>query len=75
MSVARRVVDANDAHYVHNQTVASATWTVRHFLGKNPAVDVVDSAGSVCYGAIQHTDTNTTVLRFSSAFSGIAYCN
>lgn len=61
--------------FTHIQTVAAATWTIVHNLGFNPAITVVDSAGSVIIGALQYTDTTTAVVRFSGATSGKAYCS
>ena len=64
-----------DAHYEHDQPVASATWTVTHSLGKYPSVSVVDSAGDVVVGEINYVNNNSLTINFSSAFSGKAYLN
>ena len=64
-----------DKHYIHNQNTASAVWTVTHGLGKNPAVTVVDSAGTEVVGDVAHINKNTTKITFSAAFSGKAYFN
>ena len=64
-----------DQTYVHNQSRASAEWTIHHGLNKYPSVSVVDSAGSVVFGDVQYIDDNNLVCRFSSAFSGKAYLN
>lgn len=63
------------ATYTHTQIAASDTWTIVHNLGFNPAVTVVDSAGSVIIGALQYTDVTTAVIRFTGATSGKAYCS
>ena len=68
-------VTGSDKHYLHTQSVASDTWTVKHSLGKYPAVTVVDSAGTVVIGDVEYIDTNTCVLKFNGAFSGKAYFN
>lgn len=66
---------SGDLHYTHDQMIASASWTVNHNLAKYPAVTVVDSAGSVVEGDVQHITANQTILTFSSAFAGKAYFN
>lgn len=61
--------------YHHDQSIASATWTVIHNLGYNPAVTVIDSAGTHCEGGIEYVDPNTLILTFSAAFAGSADCS
>lgn len=65
----------SDAHYEHTQSVASATWTVNHGLGKKPAITIFDSSGDECEGAITHVSNNQATITFSAAFSGVAICN
>lgn len=64
-----------DLNYTHAQSVASATWTIAHNLGKRPSVTVVDSAGDVCVGNVHYTDANNLTVTFSAAFAGVAYLN
>jgi hypothetical protein len=59
--------------YVYTQEVPSATWNIRHNLGKFPSVIVVDTAGSVVVGETKYISVNEIQLVFSSAFSGSAY--
>lgn len=60
--------------YVHNQGVASATWTINHNLGVKPSgIAVVDSADTIVIGDIQYTNTSQVVISFSSPFAGKAY--
>lgn len=60
--------------YDHEQQVPSTVWTIDHMLGYRPGgVLVVDSAGSVNMGQIEHPTMDQTVLTFSAAFSGHAY--
>lgn len=66
---------ATDVHYTHNQETASAKWVVKHNLGKNPAVTIVDSAGTEVIGDVIHNDINTVTISFTAAFSGKAYFN
>lgn len=64
-----------DVHYTHNQNTASDTWVIEHNLGKHPAVEVVDSAGSVVVGDVQYDGTNKVTIIFSAPFSGRAFLN
>lgn len=64
-----------DAHYVHDQNVPSATWTVVHNLGKHPSVEVVDSAGTLVVGQVVYLNNTTCEVHFAMPFSGTAYCN
>jgi hypothetical protein len=66
---------SGDVNYVHDQGVASATWSVSHNLGKLPSVTVVDTAGSVVVGDISYTDNNNLTVTFNASFSGEAYIN
>ena len=63
------------ATYVHQQQVSSNTWTITHNLDCFPPVQVVDSAGNEVIGDIDYISNNQLVLRFTSAFSGVAYLN
>ena len=69
------VVVDTDNTYIHNQTSASAAWTIYHNLNRYPSVTVVDSAGSVVIGDVAYLSENIIVLTFQGAFSGIAYLN
>jgi hypothetical protein len=64
-----------DKTYVHNQTVASNSWSVSHDLNKYPAVVIVDSGDNVVVGDIQYIDLNNIIITFTSTFSGKAYFN
>ena len=66
---------SGDLSYVHDQAVASNSWTVAHGLNKRPAVQVVDSAGSQVEGDVFWLDDNHVRLDFSAPFSGRAYFN
>lgn len=65
----------SDKNYMHDQMIASATWTVNHNLGKYPSVTIVDSSGNVVEGAVQELTANQAILVFSAAFAGKAYFN
>lgn len=64
-----------DLHYTHYQDVPDEIWYVTHNLGKNPTIQVVNSAGDVIYPDIKHTSVNTCELYFKSAMSGKVFCN
>lgn len=64
-----------DANYIHNQVALSASWSVIHNLGKFPAVQVVDSGGSMIIPDVIFTDANHVILSFAGATSGKAYFN
>ena len=61
--------------YRHVQAVAALTWQVEHGLHKTPSVTVIDSAGNVVLGDVQHTTDTHCVLNFSAPFAGEAHCN
>lgn len=64
-----------DKHYVHKQETLSDTWEVTHGLGKEPAVTVVDSAGTEVIGEVEYVNLNKCILRFQAPFSGKAIFN
>lgn len=62
--------------YVHYQITPSNSWTVVHGLGKYPAVDVIDSAGSRVDGyEVVYSDSNSLIIDTGVPFSGRAICN
>jgi hypothetical protein len=61
-------------HYVHTQSVPSASWTITHDLGYYPGgVSIVDSGGTKVYGDVTFISQSTLVVTFNAAFSGKAY--
>ena len=54
-----------DLTYVHDQLVASATWTIHHQLNKYPSITVVDSGGNLVEGDISYSDINTADQRYN----------
>lgn len=60
----------------HEQTVASAEWTINHKLGFKPVPSVnVDYDGvrqAILPADIQHVDDNTIKIFFSQPFTGSA---
>jgi len=63
------------ATYVHNQLSPEAIWHVSHGLGKYPAVNVVDSAGTEFIPKIQYIDQNNVDIISAYSVSGKAYFN
>lgn len=61
--------------YTHNQMVASTTWTIEHNLDRDIDVSIIDSGKNIVYGDINNLTSNITILTFSEAISGKAYCH
>jgi hypothetical protein len=61
--------------YIENVTQSTDVWNLEHNLGRFPAVQVVDTAGSVVIGDIQYVDQNNITITFSAPFQGTAYLN
>lgn len=59
--------------YTHTQSTPSAVWNITHNLGGYPTAVVLDSGGTMCEGAFSYPSTNTMVITFSAAFSGVAH--
>jgi len=66
---------AQDKNFVFNQAVAAVSWVISHNLGKLPAVQVFDSAGTPLKGEVNHIDTNNLTILYNNAVSGNAYLN
>ena len=58
--------------YLHTQSVAAFTWTVRHNMHFNPAGFVIrEFDGTLIYPAsVDYPDVDTVVFTFSSPISG-----
>lgn len=61
--------------YVHTQSQAADTWTIKHNLNKYPSVSIVDSANSIVVGEITYINKNELIVGFTGAFSGKAILN
>lgn len=72
---ANLTISAVKKTYVHEQSVASATWEIQHNLDRYPSVTVVDSAGDVVHCDAKYIDRNNVRLDFSAEFGGKAYLN
>jgi len=64
-----------DKNYVHQQSSASATWTITHNLNKRPSVSVVDSAGTQIICEVRYDSDNQVTLTFDDSTAGEAYLN
>lgn len=64
-----------DKHYVHVQGTPATLWIIAHNLQKHPAITVADSAGTLYWAGVEYPDLNTALVRTTTAFSGVAYCN
>jgi hypothetical protein len=62
-------------HYVHDQQVASTSWTVTHNMNKYPSVNIVDTANDEVTGDVRYNSLNQITITFTAAFSGKAYLN
>ena len=71
----RNIGQQDVVHYVHEQAVASDTWTINHNLGYYPSITVVDSSGNVVKGEAAYTSSNQVILSFAGGFAGKAYLN
>ena len=67
--------DGEDKYYPHDQSTPSAVWNIPHGLGKNPAVQAFNTAGSELTGKLEHIDLNNSRLTFNHANAGKARCN
>jgi hypothetical protein len=61
--------------YAHDQSAASASWSIAHSLGKYPSVTVTDSAGDEVEGEVHYDSLNSLTVSFSAPFAGKAYLN
>jgi hypothetical protein len=66
---------SGETTYIENVTQNTDVWNLEHNLGRFPAVQIVDTAGSVVIGDIQYVDQNNITITFSAPFQGTAYLN
>lgn len=62
------------AFYEHEQSSASANWTINHNLGFRPTVSAIDTGSQQIEGAVVHTSINQLVLSFATPIAGRARC-
>lgn len=57
--------------YVHTEPAPAAVWTIDHWLGVEPAVDILLS-GDAVEADITHPTVNRTVITLSQPLAGVA---
>ena len=62
-----------EASFMFHQSTPAAVWTIVHPLSYYPAVTIVNSAGEEVEGDLTFVNATTITVKFSGAFSGIAY--
>lgn len=68
------VKSITDFDYVHHQLTASATWIVRHDLGRYPAVVVLDPSGNGLAVSVDHVSKDKLNLIFNTDQTGTCRC-
>lgn len=61
--------------YEHRQVIPKRIWKVVHNLGRNPSVNIIDSAGESWITQVDYLNENELEIKFSSEMSGTAYLN
>jgi hypothetical protein len=59
--------------FTFTQAVPSAHWVITHHLPFQPAVTVVDSAGTVVEGSVEYPSPGVITVKFTAGFSGAAH--
>jgi hypothetical protein len=60
--------------FTHVQDVAKDVWTIRHFLGVNPFVQVFEGTKMMLPNYIKHVSESELEIGFDKATSGFARC-
>lgn len=60
--------------FLFTQSVASATWTVNHNLGREPVVQVLTPGGLEMEALVQHMSSNQVLIYFASVQTGRVRC-
>lgn len=63
------------SYYTHEQSSASSTWTVDHFLGRKPNVSILNDSYISMEGKIEHVTNNRLYIYFNTSVSGYAVCS
>lgn len=61
--------------YIHQQAVASATWTINHNLGFQPDVYLADQGGNEIDAQVLHVSVNQALVYFNLPTAGTARCH
>jgi hypothetical protein len=69
------VAEVADKNFEYTQSTPSAVWDITHNLNKMVNVTVLDSANTICQGAVEYKNKNRIVVSFNGAFTGTATLN
>lgn len=61
--------------FVHEQPVASDTWTITHNMNKYPSVVIMDTTLFAIDGAVEYVSLDAIEVTFNSAVAGKAVLN
>ena len=61
--------------YVFTEGAPSASWNIKHNLGKHPSVTVIDTANDEVQGITEYISINELTIVFSAPVTGTAYLN
>lgn len=62
-----------DVRFVHDQAVASPTWTIYHNLNKFPGVTLVDATYATIEGDVMFVSMNRVDVTFAMPVAGKAF--
>ena len=65
---------SSGAKYIHPQVTATTSWIINHNLGEKPNIVLINAAGRVFLGQIDHPTVNQAVVSLDIAVGGIARC-
>lgn len=64
-----------DKHFVWNQTISLATWTVPHNLNKKVSPIILNSSGEAILADFIYIDSNIIQIQHGIAMTGSVICN
>jgi hypothetical protein len=60
------------SYYIHNQTIALATWTITHNFNRIPSVTLIGADNAKMYTDIEYPNDTTVVVTFAAPRTGKA---
>jgi hypothetical protein len=63
---------AGGSAFIHEQTIASASWVINHNIGRLVAVILFDDDGNVVQSDVEHGTINQATVTWSSPTTGSA---
>lgn len=75
VTTSQGIATVTSTTYIHEQGVASDTWTIEHNLKKYPSVTLVDTAGTQFQGRVEYIDENNCIVYMNGATKGKAFIN